>query len=282
MRVLHANSFIEDPTRIYRAVRFAVRLGFEIDSQTEGYIRYSIASGIYDRVQTEISKAPALQTRLKAELKYILQATYWQSALRLLADLGALRCIHPTLTLDRQLWQQLRYLERWLYQDPTHPVEQVIGDLPLVLPDPWQLRLEVLLAALEPEYRELVASHLQLPADCIHRLRDLATDEATILSALPNCRLTSQVVQLLDEYRFPTLLLIALRQPRWVRRLIWRYVKDWVDIAPPLNGHDLQQLGYRPGPEFKQILQQLRNAQLDHEIGDRATALTFLAEHFPR
>ena len=114
IRVLHANSFIEDPTRIYRAVRFAVRLEFAIEPQTEQYIRYAINSGVYDRTGAENSTRPALQTRLRSELKYILQAPYWKAALRLLADLGALKCIHPTLDLDKNLWRQLRLLERCL------------------------------------------------------------------------------------------------------------------------------------------------------------------------
>ncbi|MEO1522444.1 MAG: CBS domain-containing protein, partial [Cyanobacteria bacterium J06633_2] len=99
IRVLHTNSFIEDPTRIFRAVRFAVRLGFSLEPQTEAYIHYAIASGIYRRVQAEIETVPALQTRLKRELKYILEAPYWHAAIQLLAQLSALQCIHPELTL---------------------------------------------------------------------------------------------------------------------------------------------------------------------------------------
>ncbi|UBF28576.1 CBS domain-containing protein [Kovacikia minuta CCNUW1] len=119
IRVLHANSFIEDPTRIYRAVRFAVRLGFQIDAQTEGYIRHAIASGIYTQIQSRQDAksrmaAPALQTRLKFELKYILQTPYWKAALHQLADLEALQCIHPTLEMNADLWRQLRLAERWL------------------------------------------------------------------------------------------------------------------------------------------------------------------------
>lgn len=94
IRVLHANSFIEDPTRIYRAVRFAVRLNFQLEVQTEEYIRYAIASGIYDKLHHEKPQAPALTTRLRAELKYLLTAKYWKPALQLLDDLGALKCIH--------------------------------------------------------------------------------------------------------------------------------------------------------------------------------------------
>ena len=104
IRVLHANSFIEDPTRIYRGVRFAVRLGFQLEAQTESYIRYAINSGVLRAHGTrENSKAPALQTRLKAELKHILEVSYWKAALLLLGNLEALQCIHPTLKLDGAL-----------------------------------------------------------------------------------------------------------------------------------------------------------------------------------
>ncbi len=109
IRVLHANSFIEDPTRIYRGVRFAVRFGLEIEPQTEAYIRYAINSGIYDRTAQENSKTPALQTRLKAELKYILEAPYWKSALQLLDNLGALQCIHVTLKFDENFYDNYGY-----------------------------------------------------------------------------------------------------------------------------------------------------------------------------
>src|SRR4028118_2342980 len=159
IRVLHANSFIEDPTRIYRAVRFAVRLGFQIEPQTEAYIQYALESGVYERSLAENAKAPALQTRLKAELKYILQAPYWGRALQLLACLEALRCLHPTLKLDEPLWWQVRLVDRWLRRfDPDKRLEH------------WQLRLELLIAHLVPEERGTVANNLQLPVDSIERL----------------------------------------------------------------------------------------------------------------
>ncbi len=137
IRVLHPNSFIEDPTRIYRGVRFAVRFGFQIEPQTEEFIRYAINSGVYDRTAQENSKTPALQTRLKAELKHILEASYWKSALQLLDNLGALQCIHPTLKLDEELLRQLRLLERCLRRFDLQPT--------LIH---WQMRLEALIAHL--------------------------------------------------------------------------------------------------------------------------------------
>ena len=271
IRVLHANSFIEDPTRIYRAVRFAVRLGFEIEPQTEGYIRYCIASGIYNQTQAENPLArPALQTRLKAELKYILQAPYWKPALRLLASLEALKCIHPTLELDTELWRQLCLSDRCLLRFDTQ--QSLIH---------WQMRLEVIIAYLSPEYRGKVATNLQLPVDSIERLQQLEQAQAEVMEFLP-CHLPSQVVQRLRRYNLPMLMLIAVRSPRRVRRQIWQYLTKWANIEPPLDGNDLKVLGYKPGPQYRQILEQLLAATLDGVIGDRTAAEAFLKKHYPQ
>ncbi|MCL1473555.1 CBS domain-containing protein [Argonema antarcticum] len=275
IRVLHANSFIEDPTRIYRAVRFAVRLGFEIEAQTARYIRYALASGIYEQVQGKNGRAPALETRLKSELKYILQAPYWKPALQLLADLGALRCIHPTLELDEKLWWQVRLLDRCLRRfDPQKSLEH------------WQMRLEVLIAYLIPEYRGKVVTNLQLPVDSIERLQNLALAQSEVMETLSKCDRKSEIVRSLRRYDLPTLILIAVQSPRDVRRKIWLYLTDWRNVKAPLNGNDLKALGYKPGPQYSKMLDDLLAATLDGEgvgvVCDRASAEAFLAEHFPK
>ncbi|MBF2028915.1 MAG: CBS domain-containing protein [Oscillatoriales cyanobacterium C42_A2020_001] len=295
IRVLHANSFIEDPTRIYRAVRFAVRLGFEIDAQTEGYIRHAIASGIYRQLHNHTDpnfRAPALQTRLKAELKYLLQAPYWKAALHKLADLGALQCIHPTLEADASLWRELRLVERVtgrvggrgdrgdLSSSPSFSSSPSSPSSSPPLPS-WLLRLEVLLAHLAPEYREGIASHFQLPAESIERLSNLATAQTTIAAMLPSCDRPSQVVQVLRSYDTAMLVLVAIRSDRSPRKSIWRYLTKWSQIKAPLDGSDLKRLGYKPGPQFKQMLDTLTAATLDGQIRDRAEAKQFLAQRYP-
>jgi tRNA nucleotidyltransferase (CCA-adding enzyme) len=295
IRVLHANSFIEDPTRIYRAVRFAVRLGFAIEPQTEGYIRHALESGIYYRIQGENGRAPALETRLKSELKYILQAPYWQAALQMLGDLQALRCIHPTLELDRELWRQLRLLDRVVNRrkkeegrgkrEETIPNSQSPipnAQFPIInIPD-WQMRLEVSIAYLAPEYRGKVATNLQLPVDSIQRLQNLEIVKNKIVEGLPKCELPSQFVMLLRNYELPLLIAIALQSSRKIRRQIWEYLTLWANISPPLNGNDLKDLGYKPGPKFKQILDDLLAAKLDGNLVDRTDAISFLAKNYPQ
>ncbi|WP_009633394.1 CBS domain-containing protein [Synechocystis sp. PCC 7509] len=262
IRVLHANSFIEDPTRIYRAVRFAVRLGFEIEQRTIEYIRYAISSGVYS--QTDHKTRPALQTRLRSELKYLLRSPYWQAGLRLLADLDATKCIHPDLKCDRTLWQQLRLLE--LLKRGFSPS--------------WLLRLEVLIAQLLPIERGLVAKNLQLPDDSIKRLENLADAEAKVRELLPTSP-KSQVVQLLKPYDEATLMLVMVRTSKTVRRQIWLYLHCWANIQAPLNGDDLKKLGYKPSPQFRQMLEDLLAATLDGIISDRSSAEKFLSIHYP-
>ncbi|MCC5608686.1 CBS domain-containing protein [Nostoc sp. CHAB 5834] len=271
IRVLHPNSFIEDPTRIYRGVRFAVRFGFQIEPQTEEFIRYAINSGVYDRTAQENSKTPALQTRLKTELKHILEAPYWKSALQLLDNLGALQCIHPTLNLDAELLRQLRLLERCLRR---FDAEQTLIH--------WEMRLEALIAYLTPQYRAKVAKNLQLQEDSIKRLQNLASAETEVMESLPKCQSPSQVVQLLRQYELPMLILIALQSPRSLRHQIWEYLTVLANVQPLLNGNDLKKLGYTPGPQYRQILDDIVTATLDGVIKDRAEAEEFLTQHYPK
>jgi tRNA nucleotidyltransferase (CCA-adding enzyme) len=271
IRVIHANSFIEDPTRIFRAARFAVRLGFTLEAQTERFVRKAIASGIYQRPTAE--KQPALQTRLKQELKYILQTTYWLAVLGLLNDLGAMSCLHPHLRFDAQVrtWMKkcdrgLRYFESIAL---THNIPHSI---------PRLILLELLLLNLAVGDRLRVATQLQLAHDSQERLQHWETVSAAVqplAEALP-----SQVDRQLSGYDLPTLVLQLTTQPRPIRQKIWRYLTDWQHIKPCLDGNDLRKLGYPPGQQYRQILEGLRAATLDGQVTDRAAAIQWVRSHF--
>ena len=269
IRVLHPNSFIEDPTRIYRAVRFAVRLGFSIESQTEEYIRYAIASGVYERLRLENHQAPALTTRLKGELKYILQADYWKPALKLLADLSALRCLHQDLELTDELWWQIRCVSRWLrLLDPDNNFQH------------WLIRLEVLIAYLKPSTRGKLATSLQLPKDSIKRLKQLEQIETEVKQKLLYCQRKSEIYKLLRQYKYVGLIVLAVRTSQPIRRILWQYLTQLSKIESPLDGHNLKTLGYKPGPIYKQILDDLLIATLDGKISNYSEAKAFVQEKY--
>ncbi|MEM7758934.1 MAG: CBS domain-containing protein [Cyanobacteria bacterium P01_A01_bin.40] len=268
IRVLHTNSFIEDPTRIYRAVRFAVRLEFRIESQTEEYIRYAIKSGVYEQLRLSDRQTPALTTRLKAELKYILQAHYWKPAIRLLAHLDALSCLHQDLIVTPSLEWQLNCVSKWLYYFEPKTA------------DHWLIRLETLIAHLSPGEREMVANNLQLTKDSIKRLQRLEIMETQTAFQLPQCDSPSQIYQLLQPYTFTQLILFAARSKRQIRRLIWQYLAHLSQVKPLLNGNDLKTLGFKPGPLYKDILSDVLAASLDGAICDRQSAVEYLKANY--
>ena len=269
IKVLHANSFIEDPTRIYRAVRFAVRLQFTIEPQTEEYIRYAIDSGVYQRLRLGDQGAPALTTRLRAELKYILQADYWKPALKLLADLGALRCLDQDLQLTPQLWWQIRCVSRWLrYLDPENQLQH------------WLIRLEVLICSLPAKTREIVAINLQLPKDSIQRVKQLDRVEIEVIKKLPYCHLPSEIYQLLRPYKYVGLILLGVRSSQEIRSVIWQYLTKLSQVQPILNGNDLKELGYKPSPLYKQMLDDLLAVTLDGKISNPTEAKAFIKEKY--
>jgi tRNA nucleotidyltransferase (CCA-adding enzyme) len=249
-----------------------VRLGFKFESQTETYIRSAINSGIYVQTAQAHSRVPALQVRLKTELKYLLQVSYWQPTIELLGDLDALQCIHPTLKLDRELLQQLRLLARCLARfDPAQSIEH------------WQLRLAAMIAYIDPIYRSTVAKNLQLSPDIINRLENLDRVQTDITSSLSNFQPVSQVVKLLRQYDLETLVLVAVqcRSILLIRRQIWKYLTILSKIQPVLNGTDLQKMGYKPGPQYRQMLDDLLMATLDGFVIDRSTAKEFIRSKFP-
>jgi tRNA nucleotidyltransferase (CCA-adding enzyme) len=199
-----------------------------------------------------------------------LQAPYWKPALQVLGDLQALKCIHYTLELDDNLWKQIRLVDRCLQRfDSKKTLEH------------WQIRLEVLIAYLQPEYRLIVAEKLQLPAPSIARLNALAKNQQEIKETLPQCQRVSEIVVVLRPYDLSSLILIAAQSKREVRRQIWQYLTVWSQIKPPLNGDDLKTLGYKQGKQFKQILDELLAARLNGEIGDnRDDAVNFLLRKY--
>jgi tRNA nucleotidyltransferase (CCA-adding enzyme) len=273
IRVLHPNSFVDDPTRIFRGARFAVRLGFKFEPQTENYIRAAISSGIYVQTAQAHSRTPALQVRLKTELKYLFQVSYWQPTIELLGNLDALQCIHPTLKLDRELLQQLRWLSRCLDKFDREN-----------LVDHWQLRLVAMIAYLTPTYRSAVAQNLQLSPDRIERLANLDRVQTDITGSLSSFQPVSQVVKLLQQYDLETLILVAVRCRNIlsIRRQIWQHLTVWSKIQPILNGKDLQKFGYKPGQQYRQMLDDLLMATLDNLVIDRSTAEEFIRHKFPQ
>lgn len=277
VRVLHANSFVEDPTRIFRAVKFAVRLDFTIDAQSEQFIRHAISSGIYAQAQASDNKIPALQARLKSELKQLLTNERWMVSLAYIDALGAWSCLHPSLQITPILWKQLRRMARWMnkFDVEGHSLNLVV-EVPL-----WLMLLELIIAQVDPDIRSAVAQGLDLPAQSCQRLEHLHQDELALLSQLAKDATPSQRYCLLKAYDLSELLLICDRHPYTLGRQIWHYIVRLSRIPPLIDGGTLKRLGYRPGPQFRDILTAVHNATLDGEVTTPQEAEAYVLNHYP-
>jgi tRNA nucleotidyltransferase (CCA-adding enzyme) len=270
IRVIHPHSLIEDPTRIFRAARFATRLGFDLAPETAQQLTAALASGTYDRVRIESSRigrsVPSLQTRLRAELETVLSAPAWRSVLVLLDRWGALVCLAPGLRLTATTWLRLRLADR------AYGIVNPSG-----LPR-WLLRLEVILVD-RVEDPAAIARFLQLPKDSIRRL-GLWADRRGLVRGLGDR--PSDSYREFQGWDVGSLLLL-LDGDRVCRRKVWRYLSDWRWVQPILDGDDLAKLGYKPGKQFKAILNDLLMAQLDGQlaVADRVAAITFVRSRYP-
>jgi tRNA nucleotidyltransferase (CCA-adding enzyme) len=90
------------------------------------------------------------------------------------------------------------------------------------------------------------------------------------------------LVQTLEGYKLPMLVLLAVRTSRQIRRRIWQYLTHWSQVNAPLDGHDLKALGYQPGPQYREMLDNLLDATLDGVIQNQTEAKQFLAHHYPQ
>lgn len=78
------------------------------------------------------------------------------------------------------------------------------------------------------------------------------------------------------------LLLVALGLGRSLRRKVWHYLTEWAQVKPLLNGEDLKQLGYKPGPQFKEMLADIQAGTLDGDFGgSRQAAIAFVRDRYP-
>lgn len=260
VRILHSLSFVDDPTRILRAVRYEQRFDFTIAPRTLELLRDAIE--LLDRVTA---------ARLRHELERILQETLPEKSLQRLSALGVLQQIHPALRVDAEQQQQFVTL-RAQYAQATN-------DNPLRQEPLERLYWGVLVLRLPPGAEHSLIERLGLRSETqqlMAGLQLLQKEEASLCRApLP----PSQIVAILD-HATPTAiaLWIALDVAPTLTPLLRRYLEEWRHVRPLLDGHALRTLGLPSGPLYRQILAALRAGRLDGQLHSR-TEEEALARH---
>ena len=285
--------FEEDHLRILRAVRFAARLGYEI----EGPTFESMARMAHLIVRTS-------PERVRDELLKILTEGGARRAFELLDKTGLLEHILPEVARMKGVEQPPKY----------HPEGDVFEHTLLTLdnmrdPSPTLAMAVLLHDAGKPltqtfEDRIRFSNHdktgARISVEIGRRLRMSNEAIAAVswlienhmrFTAIPNMR-ESKRKRLVREERFPELIelcrLDCMGSHNHLEIVDW--VEDYAanlkpeDVKPPplLGGKDLIEMGFVPGPLFTEILHAVEDAQLEGELSTPNGARAFVRDRWPR
>jgi tRNA nucleotidyltransferase (CCA-adding enzyme) len=267
IRILHNLSFVEDPTRIFRAIRFEQRMGFVIGSHTEKLIKNAVKMDLFGRV---------CGRRCFNELKYILSEDNPLPALRRMASFNLLKFIRKRLRFDRRMeellteamnalsWHKLLYLDEKCRQ--------------------WLVYLMILFCRVKLDEAADFCRDFELSARYTKMFlkEKAAADRVVRIMNRGRKMRPSEIYRLLRELNHEGLVYVmALAKTKATKKAVSHYVTHLRHVVPLIQGGDLKALGYKTGPLYREILDRLLAAKLDGAVATRDDELKFLKQHYP-
>jgi tRNA nucleotidyltransferase (CCA-adding enzyme) len=249
IRVLHDRSFVDDPTRIFRAARFEARYRFAFARST----RRLIEAAVDGRVMRNVAGS-----RIFTELLLITKEPSAPRIIRRLSDLGVLAGVHAKLAWPPAVFGLLERVRRVLDRSRSLPLLQSRA--------PGEAYLLGMLYGLHPKSVASVIRRLDAPPQMTAKLAaDLAGCRVTARRLARAVHLRqSRIARLLDPLSPEARILILATLVRGSKRkAVSEYLTNSWRIVPVLRGEDLRRMGFRPGPIYREILAALRSARLD-------------------
>ena len=247
IRVLHPNSFIDDPTRIFRAIRYEARYGFSMDEETSGLVNTE-ALKVLHSLSGE---------RIRHELDLILDEDESSKMMLRIVNLGVLSAIHHKMPEFNQDYAD------FLEMDVRLDVQADRRTMGYIL---WFMDLseeDVILLSNRLDFtNELtlaVWAGAQLRRSLIHLVGARPSEWTYALEKLP--LLSIYVVYLVSR-----------------ENDLLSYISLWRHVKPQTTGNDLKAKGLLPGPRFSEILLRLRSAWLDGEVNNESQEKELLAK----
>lgn len=267
IRILHNLSFVEDPTRIFRAIRFEQRMGFALGKHTEKQIRNSVRLGLFDAVMGQ---------RFYQELRLLLSEKDPVPAIRRLDHFQLLPFLHPRLKISSRVRKILRETEHAVSWYKLLYLETRI--------ELWIVYFLALTARMKTKYVAEMCATLEIPerfSQIIITERVEADRAVRFLDSTANLR-PSRIYKTLHPLRHEGLLFaMASCRNKNGQMAISSYVTKLCYVRNHLQGDDLIALGYRPSPLFQTMLTRLLNATLDGLCTSRDDEIALLKKEFP-
>ncbi|MGH7235070.1 MAG: CCA tRNA nucleotidyltransferase [Nitrospiraceae bacterium] len=252
IRVLHDLSFVDDPTRVFRAIRFEQRYGFRLDRGTRALIKGAVTAGLIARLSGH---------RLREELVRLCSEKELHKAVARLNKLDLLRVIHLDLKWSSRLERLLKAVEHVLERRGRLHLERQI--------DTWLVPFMALMEGLSAKAVGEVVKRLAIPARQVATIRAGHSVTDGVLRRLakrPPPRPSETYHVLIGVPEEVLLFMTAKTRSRTATRKIAAYLTRFKHVKPLLTGADLKALGLKPGPIYKQILDRLLDARLNGEV----------------
>jgi tRNA nucleotidyltransferase (CCA-adding enzyme) len=267
IRVLHSLSFVEDPTRILRAVRFERRFGFAISRHTLNLIRNAVRLELVARLP---------KPRLFGELELILQEADPVSILSRLGEFGIGPSVHSAITFDKQ---QVGLLQE---------TQEVLAWFSLLFLDEEVEKWAVLFLALLDSLPSADAKKLAKDLGVRSRVREwvrICKDEGAgivqqlILTPKVSRKMIHDILSIVPNEVI--LYLMAWSKNPDIKRYISLYFTQLKNVNHQVRGRDLIEMGYPPGPRFKEIFDAILERKFSGELRSKAEEVAFVRERFP-
>jgi tRNA nucleotidyltransferase (CCA-adding enzyme) len=259
IRVLHNLSFVEDPTRVFRAIRFEQRFSFAISRLTAGLIRNAVSMDFFRELSGR---------RVFSELRQILEEETPPAAIARLNDFGLLKVVHPSLALSKPLLTRL------------NAAKQVLSWYDLLFLDESYMKWAVYFLVLIHHCEKGKAEEICVRFELTPRLRkcfvhDRINAERCLYwleRSLPVEN--SGLYHRLSAFRTELILfMMAITNQEKVKKAISLYCTNLRRTSISLQGEDLKALGLEPGPMYRRIFQTVFEAKLNGRAGTREDEL---------
>jgi tRNA nucleotidyltransferase (CCA-adding enzyme) len=249
IRVLHDRSFMDDPTRQLRAIRFEQRFGFRIEDHTLALMRTA---------ETFLKDTTGI--RLRHELDLMFREELFNEMLVRASELGLLTAIHPSLSWSQDLTITFNKIDH-IHWDKEWGIKPTFGRMGFKT----GMKYCLWLSTFSNDVQSSLAQRLSIPRAILEAAKKNLQLRG-ILKELPD-KLVSQITFTLDE--FPLFVILAClnaSNDHGINLFLNKYLFEWRRILQLSDGEDLKKLGLPLGPAYKEILRNLRAAWLDGQI----------------
>jgi len=255
IRILHTLSFMDDPTRMLRAVRFEKRYGFKIESRTLRLLKEVSRIKMLERVHPH---------RVRDELILILKERDPLGPIRGIQDLMGFGFISRDLKISQKAWGLLKAVKKeiaWFKQ--AYPRRRRL--------DSWLIYFMAMLESLDAAGVKKVAQKFALSRGEAKRILTYKGIETTFVAELSAGNIKpAHVYHLLEPLSYEVIIMLRAKyRNRNILRHTDAFFGSYNGIRISISGNDLKRLGLKPGPRFEKILRKILDARLDGLVKTR-------------